>query len=631
MNKTSLVYSVRYLAYFVLFSGLGFPGMAKEISRTGEAIVVAKTGSAEARVYTGPVHEGQTKTIELFDGAAVGETSRIMTGKDGRLCVVLTPGAVICVAPETEFTVTELRHTADGLPASEKDIIRKITLDLHRGRILVHAGVPSALLEIKIRTEVGAVESGGGSFVVAQRGTEGWSVFCEQYEIGVVPKGGLRTAVSSGQGVWMGSGAGGGVELKQEESPADSPLRQFELCREYFQDLETFMNPIIGFDRIGLAGYLSRQRAPIFLGSTGVINDVSPSYRPTALEMVLTPPPSEGIPGDVRRWGVERIWNWWERVGVLRGVNYIPRTAVNSTEMWRKDTFDENTIDEELGWAQAVGYNALRVQLQYVAWKEDPDGFLDRVERFLELAGKHGLRVVPVIFDDLNLAHRDPVTGPQPGPEPTLHNAQWTPSPGPVRVTDRFVWPDLEAYEKAVLKKFKKEDRILFWDLYNTAGNDALWEKTLPLMDQAFNWAREIDPEQPLSVPAWKEFGSAMTARELERSDLVTFHSFASVENVQALLLLMQRYNRPIVCTDWLLRQEDNTFEKILPLFSNYRVGWFNRGLVQGKTQQWIQQPEHRTDRPADLWQHDVLTPEGKGYKDSELQLIQGFRYMEVR
>ena len=70
------------------------------------------------------------------------------------------------------------------------------------------------------------------------------------------------------------------------------------------------------------------------------------------------------------RWTEEKAWAWYAEVGPIAGCNYLPRTAVNMTEMWQKETFDPKTIDEELGWAEEAGYNSLRVFVQYLVWKE---------------------------------------------------------------------------------------------------------------------------------------------------------------------------------------------------------------------------------------------------------------------
>jgi hypothetical protein len=179
------------------------------------------------------------------------------------------------------------------------------------------------------------------------------------------------------------------------------------------------------------------------------------------------------------------------------------------------------------------------------------------------------------------------------------------------------------------MKQFKRDSRVLYWDLYNTAGNSELWEVTLPLMDQTFQWARDVNPEQPLAVAAWTKFGSAMSARMLERSDLVSFQSFDNEQQVAAIIELLQRYKRPMICSDWLLRQQDNRFDNILPLFAVHRVGWFNHGLANGKTQAWIQQKLYRSKRDPELWQHDVLKADGTAYNAKEVELIQNFRYLK--
>ena len=71
-------------------------------------------------------------------------------------------------------------------------------------------------------------------------------------------------------------------------------------------------------------------------------------------------------------WSTEKAWQWYWEVSPIRGCNYLPRTAVNMTEMWQADTFDPETIDEELGWAEKAGYNNVRIFLQYLVWKELP-------------------------------------------------------------------------------------------------------------------------------------------------------------------------------------------------------------------------------------------------------------------
>ena len=329
------------------------------------------------------------------------------------------------------------------------------------------------------------------------------------------------------------------------------------------------------------------------------------------------------------RWPEERIWRWWNDLGPIKGVNYIPRNAVNSIDFWLAETFDPDLIAEELQWARQAGYNALRVQLQYVVWANDEDGFMDRLDTFLGLAQDQGLRVVPVLFDDLDRAGEPPVFGPQPPPAPNRHNSRWKPSPGAASVVDRSQWPSLESYIDAVVGAHRRDDRILFWDLYNATGYNELGEQSLPLMEQTFDWVRAHQTRQPLAIASWDRLDSAMTARKWERSDLITFQQFDDPAQVEAQLALLQHYGRPIVCVDWLKRQQNNTFETILPLFAQQRVGWFSRGLVQGKTQFYVQDEAFRSATEPDVWQQDVLQPDGAPYRPEEIELIQGFRYAD--
>ena len=67
-----------------------------------------------------------------------------------------------------------------------------------------------------------------------------------------------------------------------------------------------------------------------------------------------------------RRWAKERGW--------LVGCNFLPSTAVNSLEMWQAETFDPTTIDRELGWAESLGFNSVRVFLNSLLWQADAKG-----------------------------------------------------------------------------------------------------------------------------------------------------------------------------------------------------------------------------------------------------------------
>jgi hypothetical protein len=96
--------------------------------------------------------------------------------------------------------------------------------------------------------------------------------------------------------------------------------------------------------------------------------------------------------------------------------------------MFQEDTYDPETIDRELGWAEIIGFNTLRVYLHDLLGADDRKAFIKRYDDFLGIADRHGMKVITVLFDD---CHRtSPESGPQPLPVSGVHNSGWMRSPG---------------------------------------------------------------------------------------------------------------------------------------------------------------------------------------------------------
>jgi hypothetical protein len=330
-------------------------------------------------------------------------------------------------------------------------------------------------------------------------------------------------------------------------------------------------------------------------------------------------------------WSKEKARQWYRKVSPIRGCNYLPRTAVNMTEMWQADTFDPETIDEELGWAEKAGYNSVRIFLQYLVWKDDPEGVKKRLDKFLAIADKHGISSMVILFCDCAFAGREPYLGKQDEPVGGVHNSGWVPSPGLKRVIDKAVWPNLEKYVKDIVGSFGKDKRILIWDLYNEPGNSRMGEKSLPLAEAAFAWARATNPSQPLTIGAWTRFEGKMSKRLMELSDVVSFHGYDGVEGIRNKLKKCEEYGRPILCTECLRRQVGNTFDAFLPVFAERNVGWYNWGLVAGRTQTYMHWGSKKGDPMPKVWQHDIFHSDGRPYDAKEIELIRGFEFTNMK
>jgi hypothetical protein len=326
-----------------------------------------------------------------------------------------------------------------------------------------------------------------------------------------------------------------------------------------------------------------------------------------------------------RRWTREQAWDWYRKQPWLCGVNYIPGTACNTTEIWQAESFDEKTIERELGWARQLGLNWLRVNFQYLVWKHDPEGFKTRVDRFLQIAERHGLRIMFVLFDDCTFGDPpmpEPVLGKQRDPIPGMIMSSWTPSPGHRAVSDRKTWPELERFVKDVLGRFGRDKRVLLWDLYNEPGNSGMEKQSLPLVEAAFAWARQVRPEQPLSVGLWTPALSEYNRRQTELSDVITFHVYTDYAGMREAIRTYKAARRPVICTEWMTRQLGGRFATELPLFKREGVGWCSWGLANGRSQCQFPWWSKRGDPEPKLWFTDVLRRDGTPYDPTEIEVI---------
>ncbi|UOQ52722.1 cellulase family glycosylhydrolase [Hymenobacter cellulosivorans] len=322
-----------------------------------------------------------------------------------------------------------------------------------------------------------------------------------------------------------------------------------------------------------------------------------------------------------QRWTTERAQAWYKAHPWISGANFTPSTAINQLEMWQADTFDPATIDRELGFAEGIGFNTMRVFLHSLAWKQDPKGFKERINAYLALADKHHIQTMFVFFDDC--WNKQANVGAQPVPKPGIHNSGWLQDPGDPASRDSATFIALKPYVQDVLNSFKHDKRILLWDLYNEPGNSGKLTSSLPLLRNVFAWARAVNPDQPLSVGLWAWDFQALNTYQAQHSDIITYHSYDDVPVHQRLIELLETHGRPLICTEYMARPRNSRFTTIMPMLKTQNVGAINWGLVDGKTNtkyQW-ETPIPDGSEPAE-WFHEVFRRDGTPYRKEETELI---------
>lgn len=340
------------------------------------------------------------------------------------------------------------------------------------------------------------------------------------------------------------------------------------------------------------------------------------------------------------RWTKAQTDAWYAKRPWLVGSNFVPDYAVNEIEMWQASSFDPKEIDRELGWAQSLGMNTMRVFLHDLLWKQDPKGFKHRIDVFLDICQRHKIRPMFVLFD--SVWNPNPHLGPQPAPRPGVHNSQWVQSPGAKALANPADYPRLEAYVKGVVGAFAHDNRVLAWDIWNepdntnqsSYGKEELRNKVqivLRLLPKAFTWARAENPEQPLTSGVWRGDWSnpnqlePMAKEQLELSDITSFHNYGPPSDFEARVKSLQQYGRPIICTEYMARPMHSTFQGILPIAKRYHVGAINWGFVKGKTQTnlpWDSWQHPYAKNPPKVWFHDIFYSTGKPYSKAEVQFI---------
>jgi hypothetical protein len=300
------------------------------------------------------------------------------------------------------------------------------------------------------------------------------------------------------------------------------------------------------------------------------------------------------------RWSEKKAADWYRAQPWLVGANYSPASAINQLEMWQADSFDPKRIDTELGWAEAIGMNTMRVFLHDLLWEQDSEGFRRRIDTFLAIAARHNIRPMFVLFDSVWDPH--PKLGRQRPPKPGVHNSGWVQGPGADALKDTSQYPRLERYVRGVVGAFANDKRVLAWDLWNEPDNtnDSSYGRQEPptknalvlhLLAKVFEWARSANPSQPLTSGVWRgdwsgpEKLSAMDRLQLDNSDVISFHSYEAPALFEKRIRSLQRFRRPILCTEYMARGNGSTFQGSLPIAKRYNVAAYNWGLVAGKTQ----------------------------------------------
>lgn len=337
----------------------------------------------------------------------------------------------------------------------------------------------------------------------------------------------------------------------------------------------------------------------------------------------------------------------YTQLGWLVGCNYTPSTASNQIEMRQKAAFDPVTIDRELGRAEELGFNTIRVFLHNLVRDDDPTGYSERIDHFLRLAENHRIRVMFVFFDSVRDPH--PHLGRQKEPLAWVHNSRRVQSPWYVLLNNPALHDSLYSYVTGVVSQFKDDPRVLMRDLYNEPDNTNVasyqeWdtdhhiikytapkaELALALLQKTVQRIRALNPSQPITMgPRQRNTLDDLSEIDtfmFEQSDIISFHNYEGHDRLQQRITTLKAFGRPLLCTEYMARGEQSTFHDNLPMLKKFNVGAYNRGFVQGKSQTHC--PRNTRQAPCaepELRFHDILHQDGRPYNHEEVAFLKKF------
>ena len=317
--------------------------------------------------------------------------------------------------------------------------------------------------------------------------------------------------------------------------------------------------------------------------------------------IVLLLPCLAGFAKERKQWTEKQAWDWEKKVGTIIGFNQ-PESAypgMTNLEILRK--------------AADLGFNSVRFWLK----GEDVDAQIAYIKKMADEAESCGMTISPVLslqrkyFNDKENEKEN------------------------LKIVEELV--------KTLIRPFANDERIVLWDIWNEPGfktGDPETFREMEWVEKMVHWCREENLCQPItasiiwdpdrdadvSSPTWEK------RRQVEAMmDLHNFHSYDCARNFGAeidytLDRIRKISNRPIVCTEAMIRVNGSSAQRTLPVFAREHVHVYLWGLYNNDWN-WSVKWGRSTYDAFDPMFHDFLWADGDAYDAREFPFIKNFRF----
>ena len=144
----------------------------------------------------------------------------------------------------------------------------------------------------------------------------------------------------------------------------------------------------------------------------------------------------------------------------IKGAVYAPSRTYNAYQVF--EYFDEKEVDRDFSYAEDAGINAIRFFTSFEHYLKDKNSYYRKFEALLYAASRHGVRVMPVLFEDCGRPNnaesrldRNPKT------------AVCVQSPDRSITDDAKLWDEPLGYLLDFMAHYKDDERLLAIEVMN--------------------------------------------------------------------------------------------------------------------------------------------------------------------
>jgi len=262
----------------------------------------------------------------------------------------------------------------------------------------------------------------------------------------------------------------------------------------------------------------------------------------------------------------------------IHGADYVPSYAKTSVQYW--SDFRPAVFEKEMSYGQELGFNSVRIWLQYWSYEHDPSGFLNHVDEFLTIASKHGIRPMLVIFDSCF------------GISPSAESAeQWVASPGPDHMGEDF-YPAGDRYVRTLMERFGKDQRVLMWDVMNEP--ESTWLVGAPggkklvydFVRHYIRYTHSFNPIQPVTMGA----NDTHNDEVVNDVDVLSLHSYQLTpeqfrKDIEKTRGDAARVHKPFIITECAAPGWGMDYDWTMKVLREEKIGYYVWQLMVGSDQ----------------------------------------------